>query len=144
MVAAVEEMFDQAADERERKRRLEAVRAASAEGLTGLGAADPVHEYRRQARRLLERYGDGADLSRLDWMIAQDMAKSGRFTVGQIEQGLRDGSPNVEKRKDGHVDDYAHRTAVKAWVSPEVQTYRETLAKKAQLKQDRGCDGPHR
>ena len=144
MVAAVGKMFDQAADERERKRRLDAVRAAPAEGLTGHGAADPVHEYRRQARRLLERYGDEADLSRLDWMIAQDMAKSGRFTVGQIEQGLREGSPNVERRKDGHVDDYAHRTAVKAWVSPEVQTYRETQAKKAQLKQDRGYDGPHR
>ena len=77
-------------------------------------------------------------------MIAQDMAKSGRFTLRQIEQGLRGASPNVDGHKAGHVDDYAHRTATKAWLSPEVQAYRAEQARKAQLKIDRGYDGPQR
>ena len=105
-----------------------------------------MHEYRRQAKRLLERYEDTADQSRMDRMIAQDMAKSGRFTVGQIEQGLREGSPNVASRKAGHVDNYAHRTAVKAWTSPEAQAqaYRGEQARKAELRRGRGRDGPTR
>ena len=64
-------------------------------------------------------------------MIAQDMAKSGRFTVGQVAQGWREESPNVESPKAGHVDDYAQRTAAKAWVSPEVHAYRKEQAKAA-------------
>ena len=46
-------------------------------------------------------------------------------------------------RKAGHVDDCAQRTDLKAWSSPEVQTYREEQARKARLKQDRGYDWPH-
>ena len=142
LLLVVGQVLEQAAAERERERRLEVLRTAPAERLWGHGPADPVHEYRRQARRLLERYGIGADMSRVDWMVAQDMAKSGRFTVGQIEQGLREGSPNVEIRKAGHVDDYAHRTAFKAWASPEVKAYREEQARKADLQLARGRDGP--
>jgi hypothetical protein len=144
LLLAVGQALEQAGAERERARRLEALRTAPAERLWGHGQADPVREYQRQARRLLELYGSGADLSRVDWMIAQGMAKSGRFTVGQIEQGLREGSPNVESRKVGHVDNYAQSTALKAWVSPEVQAYREEQARKVQLKLDRGYDGPQR
>ena len=44
----------------------------------------PLREYQKQAQRLLTRFGQGADLSRMDWMIATDMAKSGRFTVQDI------------------------------------------------------------
>ena len=35
------------------------VRTAPAVGAERIHQADPVHEYRRQARRLLERYGEG-------------------------------------------------------------------------------------
>jgi hypothetical protein len=142
LLLAVGQELEQAAAQRERARRLEALRTAPADRLWGHGQPDPVQEYQRQARRLLERYGDQADLSRVDWMIAQDMAKSGRFTVGQIEQGLREGSPNVEGRKAGHVDDYAQRTAAKAWVSPEVQAHRDEQTRTAQLRIERGRDGP--
>ena len=138
------QLLEKAEAERERARRLEAVRTAPAERLWGQGPADPVHEYQRQARRLLECYGAGADMSRVDWMIAQDMAKSGRFTVGQIAQGLRGGSPNVESRKAGHVDDYSQRTAAKAWASLEVQAYRDEQAKKSERRLERGRDGPQR
>ena len=142
LLLAIGQAIEEAASKRERARRLEAVRTAPTERLWGHGPADPVHEYQRQARRLLERYGDPADLSRLDWMIAQDMAKSGRFTVGQIEQGLREGSPNVQGRKAGHADDYAQRTAMKAWASPEVQAYREEQARQLEFRRERGRDGP--
>ena len=138
VLRAAEMAIDEQAIRRERQRRLEAVRAAPGEAMGRFGQADPVREYQRQARRLLERYGETVDLSRLDWMVAQDMAKSGRFTVTQIEQGLREGSPNVEGRKAGHVDDYAQRTAAKAWVSSEVRTYREEKAKEAQMQRRRG------
>ncbi len=113
---------------------------APAERLGGHGPVDPVHEYRRQTRRLLERYGAGADMSRVDWRIVQDMAKSGRFTGRQIAQGLREGSPKVESRRAGHGDDYAQRTAVKAWASPEVQAYREEQARKSERRLERGRD----
>ena len=62
----------------------------------------------------MQRYGKEADFSRLDWMIATDMAKSGRFTAQDIEKGIRECSPHVESRKAGHVEDYARRTAVNA------------------------------
>jgi hypothetical protein len=48
-------------------------------------------------------------------MIATDMAKSGRFTAADIERAIREASPNVETRKPGHIEDYARRTAEKAW-----------------------------
>ena len=142
LLLSIGQVLEKAEAERERARRLEAVRTAPAERLWGQGPADPVHEYQRQARRLLERYGEGADMSRVDWMIAQDMAKGGRFTVGQIAQGLREGSPDVESRKAGHVDNYAQRTAAKARASPAVQAYREEPAKKSERRIERGRDRP--
>ncbi len=81
-------------------------------------------------------------MSRLDCMIAQDMVKSGRVTVAQIEQGLREASPNAEVRKADRVDNYAQRTAAKAWTSPEVQAYRQEQSKKAQLQRQRTRGGP--
>jgi hypothetical protein len=58
--------------------------------------------------------------------------------VGQIEQGLREGSPNVEGRKGAHVDEYAQRTAAKSWTSPEVQAYRQEQVMKTQPKREQG------
>ena len=57
-------------------------------------------------------------MSRLDWMIATDMAQSGRWTQEDIERGIRECSPNIESRKAGHIEDYAKRTAEKAWAAP--------------------------
>ncbi|MEL5850225.1 MAG: hypothetical protein U7M05_12825, partial [Candidatus Igneacidithiobacillus chanchocoensis] len=104
------------------------------------GSHDPVREYRRQAKRLLAKYGDGADLSRMDWMIATDMAKSGRFTLRDIERGILEASPHVESRKAGHIEDYARRTAANAWASPEVQRHRQEQERQAQ--RGRELDGP--
>lgn len=93
---------------------------------------DPGHEYRRQAQRLMRRYGQAVDFSRLDWMIATDMAKSGRFGVEGIAQAIEQYSPEVSKRKAGHIEDYARRTAEKAWIDPEVVAERQRQAQQRQ------------
>lgn len=132
----IEQGLDKAEAQKERQKRLEALQTAK----PGYGSHDPIREYQRQAQRLVTKYGDGADLSRMDWMIAQDMAKSGRFTVQDIEKGIRECSPNVESRKAGHTEDYAKRTAANAWQSPEVQQHRQEQAQERQAQ--RGRDGP--
>ncbi|MBW4049674.1 MAG: DNA topoisomerase [Proteobacteria bacterium] len=116
----IAQSLDKEAAEQERRKRLDALQAAS----PGAGE-DPIQEYQRQAQRLLSKYGNDADLSRVDWMIATDMAKSGRFTLQDIATGIRESSPNVETRKVGHLADYARRTAEKAWSDPGVRQHRE-------------------
>jgi hypothetical protein len=46
----------------------------------------------------------------------------------------------VESRKAGHVEDYARRTAEKAWHAPEVQQHRQDQEASRQAKRER--DGP--
>lgn len=109
----------------ERDKRLKALQTAPPG--EHVGRHDPIHEYQRQAQRLLQRYGPEADFSRLDWMIAKDMAQSGRFTAQDIERGIRECSPHIESRKVGHIEDYARRTAAKAVLEfpPDRQLKRE-------------------
>ncbi|WP_241171841.1 DNA-primase RepB domain-containing protein, partial [Serratia marcescens] len=123
----------------------EKARSARLEALEGYKSpghgwhSDPGHEYQRQAKRLIERYGKTADFSRLDWMIATDMAKSGRFSADGIAGAIEKHSPEVATRKAGHVEDYAKRTAEKAWNAPEVAAERQQQAEQArQAKRDRG------
>lgn len=134
----IEQHLDRAAAQQEREKRLAALETAKPGGYGS--HYDPVKEYQRQAQRLMQRYGKEADFSRLDWMIATDMAKSGRFTAQDIERGIRECSPHVESRKAGHVEDYARRTAQKAWNAPEVQAHRQERERQAQRSRDR--DGP--
>ena len=114
--------MDRGEAQKERAKRLEALKTASPDRYSRY---DPLKEYQRQAQRLLQRYGQEADFSRLDWMIATDMAKSGRFTAQDIEKGIRECSPHVESRKAGHIEDYARRTAEKALAAPEVAAQRQ-------------------
>lgn len=106
----------------ERKMRLDSIKAYTA---TGYEPIDPVQEYQRQAKRLFERYGDKADLSKIDWMISLDMAKSAKFSQKDIEKAIQKCSPNIESRKAGHLEDYAKRTAEKAWQEPEAVQSRQ-------------------
>lgn len=119
---------------KERQTRLEALDGYKSPGHGWM--SDPGHEYRKQAQRLMQRYGKEADFSRLDWMIATDMAKSGRFSVDGIAKAIEQHSPQVGSRKAGHVEDYAKRTAANALQSPEVQQHRQEQAREA--KRDRG------
>lgn len=135
LISAVEEGLDKAKAEKERQKRLQAIqKARPADGFSA--RYDPKIEYTKQAQRLIQRYSDKADFSRLDWMIAQDMAGSGRFTVGDIERAIRECSPHIEERKAGHIEDYAKRTAQKAVQEAEGTQQRQT--------RDRGYDGPSR
>lgn len=136
LISEVVQGLDRAEAQKERQSRLEALEGYKSPGYGWM--SDPGHEYQRQAQRLLKRYGPQADFSRLDWMIATDMAKSGRWTLEQIERSIRECSPNVESRKAGHVEDYARRTAVKAWNAPDVVAERQERAKTRQAKRDRG------
>lgn len=132
----IEQSLDRAKAQKERKTRLGAIQAVS----TGHKTYDPVREYQRQAQRLLTKYGDKVDLSRMDWMIATDMAKSGNWTQRDVEKGIREASPALESRKTGHIEDYAKRTAEKAWAAPEVRQHRQERAQEQarEAKRDRG------
>ena len=128
---------DRVEAQKERQSRLEALEGYKSPGYGW--TTDPGHEYRKQAQRLMQRYGKTADFSRLDWMIATDMAKSGRFSADGIAGAIAKHSPQVESRKAGHVEDYARRTAEKAWNAPEVAAERQQQAEQArQAKRDRG------
>lgn len=83
----VQGMLAEAPAKTEKKRRLKALQTARPDSY---GARhNPIQEYQRQAQRLMQRHGPDADFSRLDWMIAKDMAQPGRFTVQGIEGGIR-------------------------------------------------------
>ena len=53
----------------------------------------------------LGQHGFKTDFGRMDEAIATELAKNSRFTLGEIERGIREGSPNVESRKAGHMED---------------------------------------
>lgn len=95
--------------------------------------AGPAVEYRRQLKRLLERYGPSADLSRVDFMIATDMATRG-FGAESIRQAMEEASPELPVRKAGREADYCARTVQAVFERPEVQEALEAR------RQDR--DGP--
>jgi len=140
-LAKADEHLDKASASKERQRRLRAIGEVTQIGRSGSGQSDPVRVYQSQAQRLMQRYGAQADYSRMDWMIACDMAQSGRFTRQDIERGIRESSPNIESRKSGHMEDYARRTVARAWEAPEVKADRQAQQERdaAQNRQrDRG------
>jgi len=138
----IADRMDKQAAQQEREKRLGALEVAK----PGVGGRDPIREYQRQAQRLLQRYGKGtADLSKLDWMIATDMAKAGYPAQG-IERALLECSPNLDSRKAGHIEDYARRTTEAAWAhtQPEreqrqrVQQQQQRAERAAERDRDRG------
>jgi len=139
-LARADEHLDKASASKERQRRLKAIGDAAQIGRAG--QSDPVRVYQSQAQRLMQRYGAQADYSRMDWMIACDMAQSGSFTLQDIERGIREGSPNIESRKSGHMENYARRTAARAWEAPEVKASRQVQQEK-QVAQHRQRDRGH-
>ena len=90
-------------------------------------ALEPVTEYRRQALVLATRYGPHPDWSKVDWMIAQSMVASGQYDAEEVARAILGGSPNIRTRKPGHLEDYAYRTAQKAWQDPQAQAQREQM-----------------
>jgi hypothetical protein len=77
-------------------------------------------EYQERAARLLARY-PGGDLSRIDWMVTRDLALGHPgLDATALAQAMREGSPQLEERKRGHVQDYIARTTNRALQDPDV------------------------
>lgn len=77
-------------------------------------------EYQEQAARLLARY-PGGDLSRIDWMVTRDLALAHPgLDATALALAMREGSPQLEERKRGHVQDYIARTTSRALQDPDV------------------------
>lgn len=70
------------------------------------------NEYLYLINNLLKKYPE-PDFSRLDFMIAERMIAKG-FSVESIEDAMKKLSPNITKRKIGHLDNYVRRTIVRA------------------------------
>ena len=138
LLSKIDQGLDRSAAKQERESRIEGLESYRP---SSYGRRDADEEYQRQAKNLLERYGKDADFSRVDWMIATDMAKSSRYSAESIAQAIEKHSPHVESRKAGHVEDYARRTVEKAWNMPEVQAARlENQRREQQKERGRGFE----
>ncbi len=135
--------------ERERARqeqaaRLEAIQAAP----DHIWQRDALLTYRQQAQRFLGRHSAAGDYQRMDWAVATELAKSGRFSRQEIEQALREGSPHIEWGQPGGIEDYAQRVAARAWDAPEVLEHWRGRGQEIQQQRalgrgpERGCEGP--
>jgi hypothetical protein len=141
LLEKVDRFLDQQAVQKAQKDRLTAIHTEGIKKPSSWGrktALEPIAEYRRQAQVLEKRYGPAPDWSKLDWMIATTMVGSGQYDPQDIERGILGGSPNMATRKPGHMEDYAHRTATKAWQDPTAQAQRaQALAKQRDQEQER-------
>ena len=77
-----------------------------------VAGADPLAFHARILADLRARFSP-LDPSRSDWMACERMGKAG-FTPEQIYQAILIGSPNLEERKRGHIEDYVTRTVAYA------------------------------
>lgn len=131
LLAQARHRVDQAQARAERDKRRQAISKAPSDGLQRV---DPVAEYQRQARVLLQRYGEKADLVRMDWMIATDMAKRG-MSEEAIARGIQEGSPSLQSCRPGVHEAYARQTAQRAGadegVLQSLQEQREQAAREA-------------
>jgi hypothetical protein len=98
----------------------------------------PGVAYARRAEIVRLRYPT-PDESVLDWVVCKALASSS-LEVDQtyLERALFDGSPNLEERKRGHVEDYVRRTARKVLQEPEVIAAREFRAGRERQRERRG------
>lgn len=127
LLEKVDRFLDQQAVQKAQKDRLTAIHTEGVKKPSPWGrktALEPVAEYRRQAHVLEKRYGPAPDWSKVDWMIAHSMVASGQYDADDVERAILGGSPHIQTRKPGHLEDYAHRTATKAWRDPEAQAQR--------------------
>lgn len=83
---------------------------------------EPELEYKRLAKHILEKYKtDNPDWSKVDFTVAKWLHDQGR-NEEYIKRAIKEGSPNIESRKAGHIDDYVNRTVSKA-TSLEKKSY---------------------
>ena len=70
------------------------------------------------AARLFERYGEGFDEVKADWLAAKDMSQKG-WDKKDIAKAIEEASANVEPRKFDAMKEYANRTAGRAVAAVE-------------------------
>lgn len=71
------------------------------------------------------------DHSRRDWRVCMAIACSTpEADRAYLEEAMLQGSPDLQERKKGHVEDYVRRTAENVLKRPEVIAARERLAGK--------------
>ncbi|PSB40878.1 DNA topoisomerase [Cyanosarcina cf. burmensis CCALA 770] len=75
---------------------------------------DPIRYATDQYHALAQRYGAEFDESRADFMVASDLLEMG-LSASQVSATLEQTSPNLLRRKEGHVADYLERTIVAAY-----------------------------
>ncbi len=80
--------------------------------------ADATVAFKTTAARLFERYGEGFDEVKADWLIAKDMSQKG-WDKKDIAKAIEEASANVEPRKFDAMKDYANRTAGRAVAAVE-------------------------
>ena len=80
--------------------------------------ADATVAFKTTAARLFERYGEGFDEVKADWLIAKDMTQKG-WDKKEIAKAIEEASANVEPRKFDAMKEYANRTAGRAVAAVE-------------------------
>lgn len=118
MVSYVTERVRHSEAEQSRQKRLESATEAPDRSKRG----DPMQTYQVHLKRLSERFSDGFDTSRADFMICSAMAKQG-FSKTQLTETLYKASPELPTRKAGHESDYCERTVDAAFASQPVQDH---------------------
>lgn len=104
-LAQIVQVLNQADVAQEKKRRLDAIESFKED----LPQSNPIYEYRRQAKQLLTKHGNGIDLARMDRAIAIEMLK---YSYGQagVENALKFASPNCANTKGSTQENYVRQT----------------------------------
>ncbi|NOS97377.1 MAG: relaxase/mobilization nuclease domain-containing protein [Methylotenera sp.] len=72
----------------------------------------PADFYQIQAKKILKKYGNQTDYSRLDFMVSTTMIERG-FSDLKIAEAMREASPSLAERKTD-IEDYIARTIIAA------------------------------
>ena len=120
---------------REAQKRVEAAKVPEVSQGTSQRITVPTNapsEAATQARDWFEqnwqhyRAEFGPDESRVDWHMCKAIAKAGHEPE-TVAYALRHGSPNLDERKKGHIDDYVSRTTGKVMELEEVVRARDKM-----------------
>ena len=130
----IDEWLERQRERQEQAARLEAIQAAP----DHIWQRDALLAYRQQAQHFLGRHGAAGDYQRMDWTVATELAKSGRFSRQEIERALREGSPHIERGQPGGIEDYARRVAARAWDAPEVLEHWQGQGREIQRQRELG------
>ena len=116
IIAQADELIANDVVSKERLKRFTAIELASE--YHGYGASH-AQFYQTEAKKIMRRYPI-PDVSKMDHMICKTMIER-HFSDVQIGQALFEASPEIDTRKNGHVEDYIERTVLKAKKAAELQ-----------------------